>query len=396
MRKKENLSEKMKEKDCYGCSACYTICPHAAITMKENRKGFLYPVIDNSICNNCGLCEKVCRQDNEYFPIKDVFIAKHNDKRVFLLSQSGGAFTALSDIIWKDGGAVYGASLDKTLEAVHIRAITSRERDSMRGSKYIQSRMEDCYKMVEQDLKNRKVLFSGTPCQVGGLLKYLKIKKVDPCNLYTVDLICHGVPSIRIWRDLIQYYEAKEKEKVQRVVFRDKSVGGGYMGRPYYQFLFKKKRISDSLHRNFFYTNLALRDSCYDCEYAKKERVGDITIGDAWNVKENDPDFYDSKGVSLLLLQTEKGEELFQKAKKEMKIRNVELYGYLQGNMQQSSKPHRSVEEFWKDYEKRSFRFMIEKYAKNNIFLNSNYIIKVIKRKLKLSIKTLWKWGKNG
>lgn len=214
------------QKSCYGCTACVAICPNSAISMKENEKGFLYPHIDSALCVDCELCGKVCAQSIEYNMPEDSLIAKHKNEEVYLNSQSGGAFSALSDIILYAGGVVYGACLDENFEAVHMRATCVKERDAMRGSKYVQSRMEDIYTRVEADIKDRCVLFSGTPCQVGGLLKYLKVKGTDTENLYTVDIVCHGVPSVRLWTDLIKYYENKEKSKIESVIFRDKSAGG--------------------------------------------------------------------------------------------------------------------------------------------------------------------------
>ena len=214
------------EKNCYGCTACMSICRHSAISIQETANGFLYAIIDQSLCTNCGICKKVCTQRNEYHSVGVSFIAKHRDEEAYLNSQSGGAFTALSDIVLQAGGTVYGASLDGSFEAVHTRAICSEERDAMRGSKYVQSRMKDIYSRVGEDIKGKYVLFSGRPCQVGGLLIYLKIKGIDTKNLYTVDIICHGVPSVRLWRDLIAHYEKKEKSRIEKVIFRDKSAGG--------------------------------------------------------------------------------------------------------------------------------------------------------------------------
>ena len=190
---------------CCGCSACQEICPHAAIVMQEDVKGFRYPVILEDKCVKCGLCQIVCNAGNYYLKNQCTVIARLKDEEQLVRSQSGGAFVALSDIILNAGGVCYGVGMDEKFEAVHRRAGNEKERDEMRGSKYVQSRMENTYRLVEEDLKDKKVLFSGTPCQVGGLLKYLATKKADMQNLYTVDLICHGVSSVKIWRDLINY-----------------------------------------------------------------------------------------------------------------------------------------------------------------------------------------------
>lgn len=364
-------------KICYGCTACHAICPRSAIKMEENEKGFLYPVIDSSLCIDCGLCRKACSQKNEYNLPGEAFIAKHKDEEAYLHSQSGGAFTALSDIVLKAGGLVYGAALDESFEAMHARAVCAKERDAMRGSKYVQSRMEDIYAKVERDMEDKIVLFSGTPCQIGGLLKYLRAKGIDAKNLYTVDIICHGVPSVKVWRDLMGYYEKKEKSRIERVIFRDKGLGGwrGHIT----TFYLKKKQISDAFHRKLFYTNLALRDSCFTCEYAQMKRVSDFTIGDAWGVENRNPEFYDRRGVSLLMFHTEKAKVWRHQVEDAMEMKRVEVEEYRQGNMIHPSLPHRDVDEFWDDYRKKSFRFILSKYARNNIFLNIHYILRRIR-----------------
>lgn len=369
------------EKKCYGCTACACVCPCSAISMKEDEKGFLYPRVDNSLCIDCGLCKKTCSQKNEYSTVETSFIAKHKDEKIYLNSQSGGAFTALSDIILQSGGTVYGASLDGNFEPVHTRATCMEERDAMRGSKYVQSRMEDIYIKVGEDVKDKKVLFSGTPCQVGGLLKYLKVKGIGTKNLYTVDIICHGVPTVRLWRDLMAYYEKKEKSRIERVVFRDKNAGG--VARPCHYFFVKKKRISDELHRKLFYSNLALRDSCFSCDYAQMGRISDFTIGDAWGVEDKNPEFYDKRGVSLLMFHTEKARTLKHQIEDAMWMESIDIENYKQGNMQHPSSPHRNVEEFWNDYHSKPFPFIIEKYARNNIFLNIRYILRRIRGAVK-------------
>lgn len=214
------------DKECYGCIACKMICPVNAIEMIENEKGFLIPIINSELCVNCGLCQQVCRREIGFNENKGSYIAKLIDEENYMASQSGGAFTAISDAILDDDGVVYGAAIDDAFETEHIRTLTKIERNKLRGSKYVQSRLENVLSEIELDLKERKVLFSGTPCQVGGLLRYLKQKKCDLSNLYTVDLVCHGTPSVLIWRDLLNYYRKKEHDEIKSVVFR----GGGILG----------------------------------------------------------------------------------------------------------------------------------------------------------------------
>ncbi|MCM1326107.1 MAG: Coenzyme F420 hydrogenase/dehydrogenase, beta subunit C-terminal domain [Bacteroidales bacterium] len=374
-------------KNCYGCTACAMICPVNAIIMVENEKGFLYPQINESLCVNCGMCQKVCSVPVKQSGSQYAYIAKLKDDTSRQMSQSGGVFVAISNVVLERGGTVYGAVLTDKFEVEHMRATTYAERDKMRHSKYAQSAMHDIYGCVEKDLEEGMVLFSGTPCQVAGLKRYLHCRGKNTDNLLTIDLICHGVPSIKIWRDLIQYYENKRGERVKAVVFRDNSVKG-WSGH-YSTFLFSDKQISDFYHRKLFYSNLALRESCYICEFAKMERISDFTIGDAWGVQTHNPEFYDSKGVSIMLLHTDKAAKLFEDAVNELDVISVSAETYKQGQMEYPPFPHRSIEEFWRDYNGKGFRYIIEKYAKNNIFFNKKYILKnwkkLFSRYLKIS-----------
>ena len=374
---KENICDLV----CCGCAACSAICPVNAISIQEDEKGFLVPIIDNTKCIDCKACQKVCREKNRFHLPKDVLIAKHSDNDVYLASQSGGGFTAISDMILSQNGIVYGAVLNNKLELCHVRAVTTEERDKMRGSKYIQSYIGDVYQELLQDLKSgRKVLFTGTPCQVAGILKFINTKKVDTSNLYTVDILCHGVPSILLWRDLKKYYENKYQGQVAQMVLQETPKSK----RPTHCYLINDKIVSDELHRKLYYSNLALRESCYHCEYTSTNRVGDFTIGDAWGVKVKEPAFFDERGVSLIMFNTDKALQFKESIKQTMNTEEVSLNDYVQQCMMKPAAPKRSPEGFWKDYKSRSFTYIIQKYAKHNVFLNIGYIcsrlMKAIKR----------------
>ena len=226
--------------DCCGCTACASICARDAITMKPDALGFLYPVVDENKCNNCGLCEKVC-QFNEYYdrslnlPQPDVYGARHKDIKEVETSRSGAAFIAISDWIIKHGGAVYGAGYADHFRVVHKRATNKEERDEFKGSKYVQSDLNGVFRQVKQDLRNGMiVLFSGTPCQTAGLNSYVGKKLRD--NLYLVDIVCHGVPSPYIWRDYLHYLEEKKGDEIVWVNFRDKQQFGWAAHRETFKF----------------------------------------------------------------------------------------------------------------------------------------------------------------
>ncbi len=365
-------SENICKAICCGCAACSAICPVGAITMQEDKRGFMIPVIDESVCIECGACQKICNSQNDFHDVKEALIAKHKNGNVYLTSQSGGAFTALSDIILAKHGVVYGAVIDDHHELVHIRATSEIERNRMRGSKYTPSYIGDVYSLLEHDLKEgRKVLFSGTPCQVAGILKYVKVKKLIERNLYTVDILCHGVPSILLWRKMKEYYEKKYNCSVNKIELRTTSKSE----RPAMCYCINESCIPDAVHRKLYYSNLALRPSCYHCQYTSIRRIGDFTIGDAWGVKEHNPSFADGRGVSIILINTKKVNNLRNDIQKDMYIEDVQLRDYTQQSMKASAVPKRAPEDFWKDFDNKSFSYIIEKYAKHNIFLNIRYII---------------------
>lgn len=216
--------------DCCGCTACESICPHDAISMKPDAMGFLYPTTDPSKCIGCGLCEKVCAFNENYdtsfnLPQPDAYAARHKNMEEVETSRSGAAFIAISDYILKQGGVVYGAGYTEHFRVVHKRATTKEERDEFKGSKYVQSDLTGIFRQVKKDLKDGMiVLFSGTPCQTSGLASYIGKRLRE--NLYLVDIVCHGVPSPSLWKDYIAYLERKKGAEICWVNFRDKQQFG--------------------------------------------------------------------------------------------------------------------------------------------------------------------------
>lgn len=368
---------------CYGCGACSNICPYDAIEMKENEKGFLMPVVDADKCRDCGLCKSACEYTPPYNKQGIMYVGRLKDDVQLFHSQSGGAFVAISDYVLSKDGVVYGCALDALHEAHHIRAVSKEERNLCCGSKYIQSRTENVFQMVGEDLKtNMTVLFSGTPCQVAGLYKYCKTKQIDTETLITVDLLCHGVPSILLWRNLLKYFEKKYSCDVQEVIFRDKSNGWGH--NCHTMLKLNNTKYTSDLFGGLYFNNLALRESCYVCSYAKPERVGDFTIADAWGVKENHPALYDKTGMSTIVANNERALKLIPCIEKYMYLTKVDFEKYKNYNAWTSpSHPHRSIDEFWKDYSSKSFWFIAEKYGKNNLFLNYKYVLKRVWEKLR-------------
>jgi len=223
--------------NCCGCSACFSICPKNAISMLPDEEGFLYPHIDTTKCIECGLCKKVCAFQSPYDVTKsnpqlNVYAVKHRNEDVRQYSQSGGAFTALSDVTLSEGGVIYGATFGNDWHVKHGRAQTPAERNCFRGSKYVQSDLDSIFYQVERDLnQGEKVLFSGTPCQCAGLKSFLLFKKIDLSNLLLVDIVCHGTPSPLLWSDHLKSLEKKHKSKIKNIFFEQKSPDGTAMSK---------------------------------------------------------------------------------------------------------------------------------------------------------------------
>ena len=324
-------------KNCCGCTACASICTHRAISMRADRMGFLFPSVDTSKCVNCGLCEKVCpltnkNQDGLCSTPLFVYAARHKDENEISNSRSGAVFIALSDIVLDNNGAVYGAAFDSDFVVKHKRATTKNERDTFRGSKYVQSNCTNCFDLVNKDLQDgRQVLFSGTPCQVAA------VKKIIPTNLQhnllLIDIVCHGVPSPRMFRDYLESRKRKNDTIIQ-FNFRDKSLNGWDDHRESIVYM-KKGKIYSKLYTQLFYSNSFFRESCYECPFAKTDRLGDITIGDFWGWEKVDPYFNkDNKGCSLVYLNTEKGVRFFESVENMMNLIRTDINHSLQRNLQ--------------------------------------------------------------
>ena len=213
---------------CCGCTSCVSVCSHGAITMRADGLGFLYPEVDKDLCVDCGLCDKVCAFDENYdkssnLPDPDIYAVRHKKISEVETSRSGAMFVALSDYVLENGGVVYGAGYTGHFRVTHKRALSKEERDEFKGSKYVQSFLGDTFKNVCDDLrKGMIVMFSGTPCQTSGLRSLVKLKRVPFDRLYVCDIVCHGVPSSRLWEDYLNYLERKEGKRVLKVNFRDK------------------------------------------------------------------------------------------------------------------------------------------------------------------------------
>ena len=367
---------------------CKEVCPKNAIDMVIDKKGFISPFINNN-CIKCGKCEKYCPQIvkksvNSY--AQQYYAAKRKNEKLRLLSQSGGAFSVFAESVLETGGVVYGVSINKKLKPVYSRVDKLSKLQKLRGSKYAQACVDNIFCSVKQDLLNGKtVLFSGTPCHIHGLLMYLREKNICTDNLLTVDIICHGVVSPLIFQEYIEYTERRYSKKVRVFNFRDKQFG--------WTSCVTTARIGsfDFVSHDYvkiFQSDLALRDCCYDCRYTNLERVGDISIGDCWGIEKNNKEFFDNKGVSLVIVNSKKGENLFNNSKSDFDIISLEIKDYLQHNLQfPTARPER-VDGFWADHDKYGFEYAAFKYCNfspqnDYVLLKKNEYLKRFIRKMK-------------
>lgn len=356
-----------KREDCCGCRTCEKVCPKGAIHMEEDACGFLYPKIDPEKCVDCGLCLKKCafqsghEKRKEYEPFY-AYGVRHRVEQVFMDSRSGGAFTALSDHILERSGAVYGAGFDEKEGPFYVRhkgAETKEGRDGFRGSKYVQSDLGDVFPEVKERLENgQPVLFTGTGCQIGALYAYLD-RQYD--HLYTMDLICHGVPSPKTWKDFLHMREGEIGGKVERAEFRNKKDHGWKAHKE--SVVIGGKRYDSRIYTRLFYGS-DIRHSCLQCPYANKDRVGDITLADFWGHEKAMPGIWDDdRGISLVLVNTSQGMRLWEMAKDSVDFVEVTGYPFRHRRMREAMKKPEDYDMFWEDYENKGFVYCAEKYA---------------------------------
>lgn len=315
---------------CCGCGTCRDICPVKAIYLCTDEDGFMYPKVDNEKCIACGKCKKLC-------PVSGVVKRRNNSNRIRAYaaytkneeirksSSSGGIFTEIAAYILKNGGVVFGAAFDEKFKVIHIGIDRIEHLERLRGSKYVQSEIRNTYIQAKEYLDTgRIVLFTGTPCQIGGLYNFLNR---DYENLYTQDIICHGVPSPLVWQKYIEYREAKAAAKLRRTFFRHKKYGWKKYS---VQFEFTNcteylHPLTEDLYMRSYLRNLTLRPSCYSCAFKTKHRSSDFTLADFWGVEKICPGMDDDRGTSLVILHSEKAHTLFESIKSNVIYRNVDV-----------------------------------------------------------------------
>ena len=313
----------VESNSCCGCAACANICGKGAIAMKPNIEGFLHPEIDYSLCVECGLCEKTCpglnpAMNSEANFSPKVYIIQHKDNTIRYQSTSGGAFTAIAEEVIHENGIVFGAFMTEDLKVRHGYVETEERLALFRNSKYVQSEVRDSYKTAKKFLSNgRVVCYSGTPCQINGLYKYLG-KDFD--NLIAVDVVCKSVPSPLVFDKYVEFKKHRENQ-ISDIVFRDKKRGFLYCTMAHYR-SHEERSASNAQYRRgsesdewlrLFLSGQISRRACMACRYQTPQRVSDFTLGDIWET--GNPSLDDNKGSTLVHVWTKKGQKFLDKIK---------------------------------------------------------------------------------
>ena len=372
---------------CCGCSACRAICPHDAISMRPDALGFTYPHVDMDLCVKCGLCVQVCdfsgrKKTSPGADPVEVHAVRHKSTEVVAASQSGGVFTALTDIVLKDGGVVYGAAFDDSFSVCHRRESDASGRDTLRGSKYVQSDLRNTFREVLDDLcSGLTVLFSGTPCQCAGLDSF--IPERYRASLILVDFVCHGVPSPAVWQAYLA--EKRRKGSLHSVNFRDKSQGGWKIHMESFLYEDGRKDVCKTF-RTLFYKNIMLRPSCGSCTYDIFNRCSDIVISDFWGVGSVLPQFDGDAGTSMVIPLTDKGHRLLGEASSDLDTATVCLsrnqMREMNPNLLSATRMHPECRKFEDAFASRGLRYVASRWGDRG-WRYKVWQIKCILRKLR-------------
>lgn len=381
----------VEHKLCTGCTTCFNICPNKAIEMIEDEEGFSFPTINEEKCVNCGLCARNCPVKNtSKHEAKNVCYAAYNKNlEVRKKSSSGGVFNVLARYVLNSNGFVVGASFDDELHLIHKVISNEEELPLLMGSKYLQSELKNTFRYLQTILEKNLVLFVGTPCQIAGLRAFLQR---DYENLICVDLICHGVPSPKMFSRYLEELERLNNSKVVKYNFRDKVTGWeNYSNTAEFNFGKFTQLQRNNAYMKLFLSDAALRESCYNCKFKLGNKYSDITLGDFWGIANVYPEMYNTYGVSSIILNTEKGERIFEKVRSEFECKQCKLEEIVMFNPCLKESPIRNVkrDSFFIDIDKLSFNELTRKYEKRTSLLKKvcgkmKSVIKSMKDKNKL------------
>lgn len=368
--KENNLIAELSEnrETCCGCAACAAVCPTTAIKMEYDKEGFLYPAIEETKCVKCYQCISICafkKSKNENARNTDVeaYAARIKDKEILANSSSGGMFTVFSNYALCEGAALVCSIYDYQNYCVNYQLIDNEtDRNKAYGSKYLQSEMGEIYKKCYEWLErnpHKKLYFFGMGCQAAA---FLNVMKKWGCleRIVVIDIICHGVPSPRVWKEYITEIEKNARKKMEYFTFKDKRNGWNH---PTAVAEIDGKEESLQTYINLFYQHDILRPACYTCPYATPFRSSDITIGDFWGIENTLPEFYDPMGNSLVFLHSPKGKKLFENVKSTIDYAKTNVKECLQPNLIKPTKKNKTRDKFWEEYYQFGINHIIKKYG---------------------------------
>lgn len=364
------MIEIINKEQCTGCTACMNICPKHSITMQFDSEGYKYPVVNKKTCVGCGACDKVCplQKKQEFDNFKTLaFAVQSKDECVRMESTSGGAFTILAEHIIHKGGIVYGGAYDSRFDVCHQRIDTTKGLAKLRGSKYVQSDMGWIYSKVREDLKaGREVMFSGTPCQIAGLKSFIGNAAYATNLLWTVDLVCHGIPSPLFWNKFLDFHRDKHGE-IKYISFRDKHYGyaGSTMAMGFSDGSIRYMNRDIQFFKKLFFDDINTRPSCFKCHFKTIKRISDFTIYDCWHVNKINKTMDDDKGTTWILLQSERSKRLFMDIKSKLHYKEapvdkaIGLDGFFATHC---TTPNPQRDNFFRDMNAMNIEMLINKY----------------------------------
>ena len=371
--KKVKCPTKITKEKCYGCYACKEICPVGAIKMKLDKEGFRYPVTDKEKCTNCGMCTKVCIRKHpgtikyeEQYPKN--YTAYHLDSDLRLKSSSGAVYPALARYaIEEKKGVIVGVRYNENMKVISDIAGTLEEAKAFSGSKYVKSELKSIFPKVKKLLKeNRFVLYTGLPCECAGLRSYLR---KDYENLLVSELVCHAAPSPKVFEHYVEYLNNKYHSKVTNMVFRNKKkgwrIGDANMVITFENGKTIMQRSVEDLYFKAFLEEFTIRPSCTNCQYTFDKRVGDITIGDCWGVDKAAPELFDNKGISMLMVNTGKGDKVWESVREQFTIKENTIQEIFYKNHTKPSEDKRKRTAFFQELDQEPIENLLEKYINN-------------------------------
>lgn len=339
---------------CTGCLACIHICPVQCLRCEKDSEGFYYPVIDSEKCIDCGKCANVCsvNKENKNTEHLSIVAGYAKDGNICMQGSSGGITVLLSELVKNRDGIVFGAVFDSKKNKVMHKSSEEVSIEALSRSKYVQSYIGETFFSVKKELdKGREVLFCATPCQVQGLKNYLG---KEYSNLYTVDFFCHGVPSSGLFEEMLDKYEKIYESKVTDVLFRDKFNGWRSLSLSLRFENSKEVRISSKEQPYYYYflNNYSLRKSCYSCT-RYKSHLSEITVADYWTV---DKKFDNNDGMSLIIINSEKGKKLFEKIREEVNV--VPVNKDIDFSIYEHNYSLKNREKFFEEYKSKGIEYV--------------------------------------